>query len=241
MRVPVVRLIHILIVIAMNNYLKTIIKSHSGILSCVYYILMNNRVYGKKQNRFKWQNVFMRGLRIKFYGKNNEVILGAEARPSILTNCCIEVHGSNNRIIIGGGVGAKDLKIYCADKNCMVQVKDDTQIAGMTELATMEGTKIVVGRDCLFSANITLRAGDSHSVVDAISGERLNPSKDIVIGDHVWIGNTVIVTKGTTIGDNSVVATGAVVAGKAYPVCSAIGGNPAKVIKEGINWRADKV
>ena len=224
----------------MNNYLKTIAKSHSKLLSRIYYVLMNNRVCGKKNNRFKWNNVFLRGLRIKFYGIGNEIALGG-AKPSKLTNCHFEVHGSHHRIIIEGGVGAKDLKIYCADEHCMVQIKEYTQIAGMTELAVMEGTKIIVGNDCLFSANITLRAGDSHSVIDAESGTRMNPSKDIIIGNHVWIGNTVIVTKGTVIGNNSVVATGSVVTGKKFPVNSAIGGNPAKVIKESVNWKAEKV
>lgn len=224
----------------MNQRLKSIIKKHSSLLSRLYYLLMNNKVRGKHGNSFIWHNVFMRGLRVEFYGTDNEVILGG-AKPSALTNCHIEVHGSHHRVVIEGGVGARDLKIYCADEHCLVQVKEDTQISGNTELAVMEGTKIVVGRDCLFSANITLRAGDSHSVVDAESGTRLNPSKDIIVGDHVWIGNTVIVTKGTVIGDNSVVATGSVVAGKTFPVSSAIGGNPAKVIKEGVNWKAEKI
>lgn len=148
------------------------------------------------------------------------------------------MHGSNCRVVIEGGVGAKGLTVYCADKDCLVHVKEDTQISGNTELAVMEGTKIEVGKDCLFSANITLRAGDSHSVIDAESGVRLNPSKDIFIGNHVWIGNTVIVTKGTVIGNHCVVATGAVLTGKSYPDYCAIGGNPAKVVKEGISWKA---
>lgn len=156
-------------------------------------------------------------------------------------NLHLEIHGSNHKVIIDGGVGAKDLTIYCADKNCLVHVKEDTQISGKTELAVMEGTRIEVGRDCLFSANITLRAGDSHSVIDAATGGRINHSKDIIVGDHVWIGNTVIVTKGTVIGDNSVVATGSVVAGKTFPANSAIGGNPAKVIKQGVDWLAQKI
>lgn len=220
--------------------IKKIVKANTGFLSNIYYLLMNNQVRGRKGNLIKRHDVFCRGLRISFDGRQNEVILGG-ARPSKLTNCHIEVHGSHHRVVIESGVGARDLKIYCADDHCLVHVKEDTQISGNTELAVMEGTKIVVGRDCLFSANITLRAGDSHSVVDAESGTRLNPSKDIIVGDHVWIGNTVIVTKGSVIGDNSVVATGSVVAGKTFPVNSAIGGNPAKVIKEGVSWKAEKI
>ena len=153
-----------------------------------------------------------------------------------MNNCHIEIHGSNNQVIIEGGVGANCLTIYCANDNCKVRVGEDTQISGNTELAVMEGTKIDVGRDCLFSANITLRAGDSHSVIDANTGARLNKSRDIIIGDHVWIGNTVIITKGTVIGPHSVVATGAVVSGHSYPQGTAIGGNPSKVLKENIDW-----
>lgn len=224
----------------MNQKILNIVKKHSSLLSSIYYLFMNNKVRGANGNTFRHQNVFLRGLRLSFDGKGNEVILGG-AKPSAITNLHIEVHGSNHKVLIEGGVGAKDLAIYCADANSLVHVKEDTQIAGKTELATMEGTKIVVGRDCFFSANISLRAGDSHSVIDAKTGLRINPSKDIIVGDHVWIGNTVIITKGTIIGDNSVVATEAVVTGKEFPVNSVIGGNPAKVIKESVNWYAEKV
>lgn len=222
----------------MKQKIKGFIKAHSNLLSRIYYCLMNNRVKGRRGNMLQKKKVFLRGFRCTFYGKNNEVIIGGK-KPSSLTNCHIAIHGSNNKVIIEGGVGAKDLTIYCGDQHCMVHVKEDTQFAGKTELATMEGTKIEVGRDCLFSANITLRAGDSHSVIDAETGLRLNKSKDIIIGDHVWIGNTVIVTKGSVIGEHSVVATGSVVAGKSYPNNVALGGNPAKVIKEGVSWLAE--
>lgn len=224
----------------MNKLIKEFVKKHSNLLSHLYYHFMNNKVRGAKGNVFQHHNVFLRGFRLKFNGKGNEVLLGGE-NPSALTNLHLEIHGSNHKIIIDGGIGAKDLTIYCADANCLVHVKEDTQISGKTELAVMEGTKILIGKDCLFSANITLRAGDSHSVIDAKTGERINHSKDIIVGDHVWIGNTVIVTKGSVIGEHSVVATGSVVAGKTFPANCAIGGNPAKVIKDGVSWLAQKI
>jgi len=224
----------------MVQKIKEFVKAHSNLFSRFYYLLMNNRVSGGRGNSFKHHNTFIQGMRLSFYGRGNSVVIGGE-RPASLSNCHIVIHGNNNRVIIEGGVGASDLTIYCADQGCMVHVKEDTQIAGKTELAVMEGTKIEVGCDCLFSANITLRAGDSHSVIDAETGTRLNKSKDIIIGDHVWIGNTVIVTKGTVISNNSVVATGSVVTGKIFYPNSAIGGNPAKVVKEGISWKAEKI
>lgn len=224
----------------MNQSIKAFVKSHSPLLSSIYYLLMNNRVKGLKGNLFQHRNVFLRGLRVNIQGKGNEITIGG-GKISSLRNCNIEIHGSNNKVLIEGGVGAKCLTIYCANDNCKVRVGEDTQISGNTELAVMEGTKIEVGRDCLFSANITLRAGDSHSVIDADTGARLNKSKDIIIGDHVWLGNTVIITKGTMIGNHSVVATGAVVTGKTFPENCAIGGNPAKVVKEGISWKSEKI
>lgn len=52
----------------------------------------------------------------------------------------------------------------------------------------------------------------------------------ITIGNNVWVGRNVIVMGGVTIGDNSIVATGAVVT-KDVPPFTIVGGVPAKVIK----------
>ena len=59
----------------------------------------------------------------------------------------------------------------------------------------------------MLSANITVRTGDSHSVTD-LDGNRINNSKSVLFGDHVWIGNTVLIFKGSQIGVHSVIAGG---------------------------------
>ena len=54
--------------------------------------------------------------------------------------------------------------------------------------------------------------------------------KTVHIGNNVWIGAGVSIMPGVTIGDNSVIAGGAVVT-KDVPENAIVGGNPAKVIK----------
>ncbi len=52
----------------------------------------------------------------------------------------------------------------------------------------------------------------------------------IVLEDDVWLGGSVVICPGVTIGRGSVVAAGAVVT-KDVPPMSVVGGNPAKVLK----------
>jgi carbonic anhydrase/acetyltransferase-like protein (isoleucine patch superfamily) len=57
-----------------------------------------------------------------------------------------------------------------------------------------------------------------------------NPAP-IVIEENAWIGDHAMITKGVTIGHNSIVGAGAVVVND-VPPNSIAAGNPAKVVKE---------
>lgn len=54
--------------------------------------------------------------------------------------------------------------------------------------------------------------------------------KSVKIGDSVWLGGRSVICPGVTIGNNVVVAAGAVVT-KDVPDNVVVGGNPAKIIK----------
>jgi maltose O-acetyltransferase len=56
-------------------------------------------------------------------------------------------------------------------------------------------------------------------------------AKPITIGNNVWVGGSAVINPGVTIGDNAVIASGAVVT-KDVPENVVVGGNPAKVIKQ---------
>ncbi|WP_203334787.1 maltose acetyltransferase domain-containing protein [Planococcus beigongshangi] len=55
--------------------------------------------------------------------------------------------------------------------------------------------------------------------------------KPVTIGNNVWIGGRAVINPGVTIGDNAVIASGAVVV-KDVPPNTVVGGNPAVVINE---------
>ena len=86
---------------------------------------------------------------------------------------------------------------------------------------------IVIGNDVLIGHNVVLATLDHD--IDPEKRNLLYPAP-IHIGNKVWIGSGAIITRGVTIGDNSVIAAGAVVTSD-VPENVIVGGVPAKVIK----------
>lgn len=91
--------------------------------------------------------------------------------------------------------------------------------------------KIMIGEGCLMGRGVTLRSDDAHHIL----GEKHESSLPITIGQHVWICQEASVMKGVKIGNGAVVAAGAVVT-EDVPKHALVGGIPAKVIKEYVEW-----
>lgn len=98
--------------------------------------------------------------------------------------------------------------------------------------------QIEIGNNTDLASGVLIRDSDGHRLLEnnrpsnAISNNVMAPIK---IGNNVWIGSNVIILKGVTIGDNAVVAAGAVVT-KDIPSGCLAAGVPAKIIKENITW-----
>lgn len=90
-------------------------------------------------------------------------------------------------------------------------------------------SKIVIGDHCMLASFCYLMDSDWHDVYDRKnSGGKTAP---IILKNNVWIGDSAIVCKGVTIGENSVVGAGAVVT-KDVPPNVVVAGNPARVVKK---------
>ena len=88
---------------------------------------------------------------------------------------------------------------------------------------------ITIGDNCLFGPNVQLYTA-SHPLEPGKRNSGQEFGKPITIGNNVWIGGSSVVIPGVTLGDNVVVAAGAVVT-KSFPDNVVVGGNPAKIIK----------
>jgi len=222
-------------------FMKNIIKKNkiiSIMLSFVYTHLMGqNKIRGKRHNEIEFHNCFLKKCKIKIVGINNKVLI---LNQCVLLNCKISITGNNNTIIIDENVFAIKAEIYIENDNNLVKIGKESHISGPTHLACIEGCNIIIGERCLFSSEVTFRTGDSHSILD-LDGNRINPSKNIEIGNHVWIGNKTIFTKGVTIAENCIIATGAVVTKKFNETNTIIGGIPAKIIKSNVDWDESRI
>ena len=91
---------------------------------------------------------------------------------------------------------------------------------------------IEIGLGCAISDNVCISDSDSHF----IDGRKEAMMSPIIIGDHVWIGKNVTVLKGVHIGDGAIIGAGSVVTKDIPARCLAVG-NPARVIREGVEWK----
>lgn len=85
---------------------------------------------------------------------------------------------------------------------------------------TIEEGVMIAPKVSLLSEGHTIQAEQRHSLV----------AKPIYIKKNVWIGANATVLPGVTIGENSIVASGAVVS-QDVPANVIVGGIPAKIIK----------
>ena len=108
-----------------------------------------------------------------------------------------------------------------------IEIGDYTIVLPGVRIASALSIKI--GKNCMFANNAYVSDADWHDVYDRT--EAPGAVAPVVLEDNVWIGDSAIVCKGVTIGENSVIGAGAVVS-RDIPKNSIAVGNPAVPVKE---------
>jgi acetyltransferase-like isoleucine patch superfamily enzyme len=199
------------------------------------------------------------GYREFIRGEGNDF----QAARALLSNVHVDILGDRNRILIGEGCKLYNLTLYLRgsdqvveigpncrvtrgglfwleDDRCELRIGQGTSMVEVHIAVTEAGSKVVIGEECMFANDIDMRTGDSHSILDTSTGERINFAENVTIGRHVWVASHVIILKGVELGENSVVAAGSVVTRSCKPG-SILAGNPAKAIKDGISWIRERM
>ena len=89
--------------------------------------------------------------------------------------------------------------------------------------------EVRIGDNCLIAPQVGIyTACHPMDAAERLSGKEYGAP--VTIGNNCWIGGRAVINPGVTLGDNVVVASGAVVT-KSFPSNVLIGGVPAKIIK----------
>lgn len=124
-----------------------------------------------------------------------------------------------------------------SDHRVRLSVWSDQQVSGQIQIGDFgiicpgvrisSASKIHIGDNCMLASGVYLTDSDWHDIYNRIAFGKTAP---IRIADNVWIGDSVIVCKGVSIGENTIIGAGSVVVNPIPSDCIAAG-NPATVVK----------
>lgn len=126
----------------------------------------------------------------------------------------------NSKITIGDNFSCEDVKLWISGE---------------------QNKQIKIGNDCMFSREIILRTSDFHAIFDKTSKKLINTGGDIIVGDHVWVAQRVMVLKRSVIPSGCIIGSHSLVNKKFTKENCIIAGSPAKIVKENIEWAREEI
>ena len=168
--------------------------------------------------------------RITLDGVGSSITFG---KGVILDGAHLVIMADDAHISIGNGSVVKAQ--VRAGYGSRVRIGRRLSSTGGGSISAAEGAVVRIGDDCMFAIHIDVRADHGHPIFDRRTGDRVNPSRKVVIGDHVWLGPYVKVFPGAHVMEGSVIGSGSLVSGR-IPANSVAVGTPARVVRRNIIW-----
>ncbi len=222
-----------------RNNLYRLLKHLTFGKTCKYFDMLsrikNNKILiVKKDGKIK-EIKKVKGLTIKFLGQNSVVKIH---EPYRFINCYFEVGDDNIIEIKQTNFYIKDLIIPARmSRYSKLLIDSDCSVEGAKIWLHDEPERIVkIGKDCMLSFDITIWPSDGHAIIDD-KGDAINKPKNIMIGNHVWVGTQCLILKGANIPDGSILGARTLYTSASNPKNSKkpyiFCGQPAKVLKSG--------
>lgn len=175
---------------------------------------------------------FDKNIAITIRGRNNRIIVDRGARINKLT---VIFDCDNATVVIGPSSRRGFSMSMQLGQDSTVRVGANVTTTGACIINAAEGATVAFGNDVMIASENQFRAHDGHPIFDVATGKRVNPVKDITIGNHVWFGAQAVALAGANVGDGSVIGFRSIVNKKIPNNCIAVG-SPAKVVRKNIAW-----
>ncbi|SIR68246.1 transferase hexapeptide (six repeat-containing protein) [Peribacillus simplex] len=174
--------------------------------------------------------------KIKLFGEGNRLIIerGAEFKDATLS-----FNGSNSLIIIGKSKRNATIRVNVWNDNTFFLGRNYS-FNGAARFILSEQKNLFIGDDNMFSTGVVVRLADPHLIYDGTTRKRINPTKSVYLGDHIWIGQDVMILKGVEVGTGSILGAKSLVA-KSLPSNVAAAGSPARVVRKNVFWARPSV
>jgi hypothetical protein len=176
------------------------------------------------------------GSSIEFAGTGNVLFVEDGTR---LRNCRLRFMGNGAVIHLRRSHGFLRLIVTVFEESVFYLGPGATFTSEARVLPT-ERKHVIVGSDAMFSSRVAFRTADPHLIYSVQDGERVNPSRSIWVGDHVWLGEDILLLKGARVGSGSILAARALIT-KNVPSNSTAAGVPGKIVNGGIFWTRPSV
>lgn len=193
------------------------------------------------------KNIFFHNSRIKLFGNASLTLEDGV----YMEGCTFMIKDSHVRI--GRNTEMMKVGVYAYDDS-RLDIGENSTLTGEFDLhagaeitakrlwctwpplVAAKGGKITMG-DCGLADTVIYNT-DYHPIYD-FEGNHINPDKDVVIEDNVWVGRKTTVLKGVTLGNGCILGFGSIV-NKSVPPHTIVAGMPARVVKENVVWAVNK-
>ncbi len=191
---------------------------------------LGSKIIIDKGNTIEFDNSYVSRSEFVCRGESNTIICNGYMYKTKMV-----ISGKGNRIVINNGAKVYNSTLRLRGENSDIIIGNNTNAGSLYAVCMGDNNYINIGESCMISDNVEIWSTDGHSITDNSTGELLNASKPVVIGNRVWLGKNSVILQGVEVKDGTIVGMNSVVTKDTEPF-SIVAGNPARTVCNNVNW-----